>query len=67
MTNTLSFAGMRDLIGRITDDGGHRYKLVISELRENEAFEGSHAQTAVYVNMKDEGVPKANIYVHGPG
>ena len=67
VTNTLSFAGMRDLIGRITDGGGHRGKLVLSELDSGEAFEGSHAQQTVYVNMKEEGVPAANIHVHGPG
>ena len=67
VTNTLSFAGMRDLIGRVTDGDGHRGKLVISELRENQAFEGSHAQQTVYVNMKEQGVPTANIHVHGPG
>ncbi len=66
VTNTLSFAGMRDLIGRITD-GGHRGKLIISELGIGEAFEGSHAQQTVYVNMKEEGVPAASIVVHGPG
>ena len=67
VTNTLSFAGMRDLIGRITDGGGHRGKLIISELDIGEAFEGSHAQQTVYVNMKEEGVPTASIVVHGPG
>ena len=67
VTNTLSFAGMRDLIGRITDDDEHRYKLVLSELAVGEAFEGSHAQRTVYVSMKEQGVPKANIHVHGPG
>ena len=67
VTNTLSFAGMRDLIGRITDDGGHRGKLIISELGSGVAFEGSHAQRTVYVSMKDQGVPKANILAHGPG
>ena len=67
VTNTLSFAGMRDLIGRVTDDGGHRHKLVLSELDDGEAFEGSHAQQTVYVSMKEQGVPKANIHVHGPG
>ena len=67
VTNTLSFAGMRDLIGRVTDSGGHRGKLIISELDIGEAFEGSHAQQTVYVNMKEEGVPAANIHVHGPG
>ncbi len=67
MTNTLSFAGMRDLIGRIADGGGHRGKLIISELDAGEAFEGSHAQQTVYVSMKEEGVPAANIHVHGPG
>ena len=67
VTNTLSFAGMRDLIDRITDDDGHRYKLVLSELDDGEAFEGSHAQRTVYVSMKEQGVPKANIHVHGPG
>ena len=67
VTNTLSFAGMRDLIGRITAGGGHRGKLVLSELDPGEAFEGSHAQRTVYVNMKEEGVPAANIHVHGPG
>ena len=67
VTNTLSFAGMRDLIGRIADGGGHRGKLIISELGTGEAFEGSHAQRTVYVNMKEEGVPAANIHVHGPG
>ena len=66
VTNTLSFAGMRDLIGRITDDDEHRYKLVISELDDGEAFEGTHAQQTVYVSMKEQGVPKANIHVHGP-
>ncbi len=67
VTNTLSFAGMRDLIGRIADGGGHRGKLIISELDAGEAFEGSHAQQTVYVSMKEEGVPAANIHVHGPG
>ena len=67
VTNTLSFAGMRDLIGRITDGGGHRGKLVLSELSIGEAFEGSHAQQTVYVSMKEEGVPAASIVVHGPG
>ena len=67
VTNTLSFAGMRDLIGRITDGGEHRGKLVLSELRVGEAFEGNHAQQTVYVSMKDQGVPTANIHVHGPG
>ena len=67
VTNTLSFAGMRDLIGRITDNGGHRGKLIISELEPGEAFEGSHAQQTVYVSMKEQGIPKANIHVHGPG
>ena len=67
VTNTLSFAGMRDLIGRITDGGGHRGKLVLSELSIGEAFEGSHAQRTVYVSMKEEGVPAASIVVHGPG
>ena len=67
VTNTLSFAGMRDLIGRVTDSGGHRGKLIISELGVGEAFEGSHAQQTVYVSMKEQGVPKANILAHGPG
>ncbi len=67
VTNTLSFAGMRDLIGRITDDGGHRGKLIISELNTGKAFEGSHAQRTVYVSMKEQGVPKGSIHVHGPG
>ena len=67
MTNTLSFAGMRDLIGRIADDGGHRGKLIISEMDLGEAFEGSHAQQTVYVSMKEQGVPKENILAHGPG
>ena len=67
VTNTLSFAGMRDLIGRITDGGGHLGKLVLSEMDVGEAFEGSHAQQTVYVSMKEEGVPAANIHVHGPG
>ena len=67
VTNTLSFAGMRDLIGRITGNGGHRGKLIISELYVGDAFEGSHAQRTVYVSMKEQGVPKANILAHGPG
>ena len=67
VTNTLSFAGMRDLIGRVADNGGHRGKLIISELGVGEAFEGSHAQRTVYVNMKEQGVPTANILAHGPG
>ena len=67
VTNTLSFAGMRDLIGRVADSGGHRGKLIISELGVGEAFEGSHAQRTVYVSMKEQGVPKANILAHGPG
>ena len=67
VTNTLSFAGMRDLIGRVADNGGHRGKLIISELGVGEAFEGSHAQQTVYVSMKEQGVPKANILAHGPG
>ena len=67
VTNTLSFAGLRDLIGRVTDSGGHRGKLIISELGVGEAFEGSHAQQTVYVSMKEQGVPKANILAHGPG
>ena len=67
VTNTLSFAGMRDLIGRVADNGGHRGKLIISELETGEAFEGSHAQQTVYVSMKEQGVPKANIHVFGPG
>ena len=67
VTNTLSFAGMRDLIGRIADDGGHRGKLIISEMDLGEAFEGSHAQQTVYVSMKEQGVPKENILAHGPG
>ena len=58
---------MRDLIGRITDSGGHRGTLIISELEPGEAFEGSHAQQTVYVSMKEQGVPKANILAHGPG
>ena len=66
VTNTLSFAGMRDLIGRIADNGGHRGKLIISELGVGEAFEGTHAQRTVYVNMKEQGVPKANILAPGP-
>ena len=67
VTNTLSFAGLRDLVGRIADGGGHRGKLVISELGVGEAFESSHAQQTVYVSMKEQGIPTANIHVHGPG
>ena len=67
VTNTLSFPGLRDLIGHINDHGGHRGKLVISELHVGQAFEGSHAQQTVYVSMKEEGVPTENVFVHGPG
>ena len=67
MTNTLSFPGLRDLIGHINDHGGHRGKLVISEMEVGEVFEGGHAERTVYVSMKEEGAPKANVFVHGPG
>ena len=67
VTNTLFFPGLRDLIGRINDHGGHRGKLVISELEVGEEFENSHAKQTVYVSMKEQGVPKENIFVHGPG
>ena len=67
VTNTLSFPGLRDLIGHINDHGGHRGKLVISELAVGEVFEGSHAQQTVYVSMKEEGMPTENVFVHGPG
>ena len=66
VTNTLRFPGLRDLIGRITDSGGHRGKLVLSELYGGEPFERSHAQ-AMHTYMKEEGVPEENIFVHGPG
>ena len=67
VTNTLAFPGLRDLIGHINDHGGHRGKLVISEMTIGEVFAGSHAERAVYIPMKEVGVPKANILVHGPG
>ena len=67
VTNTLAFTGARALIDRITDDDEHRGTLVISELGIGEAFEGSHAQTAVYVSMKEEGIPTERIHVQGPG
>ena len=67
VTNTLSFPGLRDLIGHINDQGGYRGKLVISEMEVGEVFEGSHAEQTVYVSMKEEGAPKENILVHGPG
>ena len=67
VTNTLSFPGLRDLIGHINDHGGHRGKLVISELAGDEVFAGSHAQQTVYVSMKEEGVPTENVFAHGPG
>ena len=67
VTNTLPFPGLRNLIGRINDHGGHRGKLVISELEVGEEFENSHAKQTVYVSMKEQGVPKENIFVHGPG
>ena len=67
VTNTLRFPGLRDLIGRINDGGGHRGKVVISELAIGEAFEGSHAQRRVYVSIKEEGVPTESVLVHGPG
>ena len=67
VTNTLSFPGLRDLIGHITDRGGHRGKLVISEMAPGEVFEGSHAEQTVYVSMKEEGVPAEHVFVHGPG
>ena len=66
VTNTLSFPGLRDLISRITDQGGHHGKVVISELHVGQAFEGSHAH-AMYAQMKEEGVPAENVFVHGPG
>ena len=66
VTNTLAFAGARDLIDRITDYDGHRGKLVISELGIDEAFAGSRTQQKVYVSMKEEGVPKQNIAVTAP-
>ena len=66
VTNTLRFPGLRDLIGRISDGGGHRGKLVLSELEVGDVF-GGHAKQTVYVNMKGEGVPEENILVHGPG
>ena len=67
VTNTLAFTGARALIDRITDDDEHRGTLVISELGIGEAFEGNHAQTAVYVSMKEEGIPTERIHVEGPG
>ena len=67
VTNTLSFPGLRDLIGHINDHGGHRGRLVISEMEVGEVFEGSHAEQTVYVSMKEEGVPTENVLVHGPG
>ena len=66
VTNTLRFPGLRDLIGRIDDGGGHRGKLVISEMEVGEVFAGSHAEQTVYVSMKEEGVPTENVLVHGP-
>ena len=67
VTNTLSFPSLRDLIGHINDHGGHRGKLVISELHVGQAFAGSHAQQTVYVSMKEEGVPTEHVFAHGPG
>ena len=67
VTNTLSFPGLRNLIGHVNDHGGHRGKLVISEMEVGEVFEGNHAQQTVYVSMKEEGVPTENVFVHGPG
>ena len=67
VANTLAFTGARALIDRITDDDEHRGTLVISELGIGEAFEGSHAQRAVYVSMKEEGIPTERIHVEGPG
>ena len=66
VTNTLSFPGLRDFLGHINDHGGHRGKIVISEMEDDEVFEGSHAQ-AMYTYMKEEGVPTENVFVHGPG
>ena len=67
VTNTPTFPGLRDLIGHINDHGGHRGKLVISEMEVGEVFADSHAEQTVYVSMKEEGAPKENILVHGPG
>ena len=66
VTNTLSFPGLRDFLGHINDHGGHRGKVVISELDVGQAFAGSHAQT-MYAYMKEEGVPAEHVFVHGPG
>ena len=67
VTNTLAFPGLRDLIGHINDGGGHRGKLVISELGVGGEFVvGSHAH-AMHARMKVEGVPEENILAHGPG
>ena len=53
VTNTPAFPGLRDLIGHINDSGGHRGKLVISEVQIGEVFENSHAEQTVYVSMKE--------------
>ena len=67
VTNTLAFPGLRDLIGHINDGGGHRGKLVISELGLGGEFVvGSHVH-GMHALMKEEGVPEESILVHGPG
>ena len=66
VSNTLSFAGMRDLIGRVADGGGHRGKLIVSGKLPGEDFEGSWVQEFGYVGMKEEGVPKDRIVAHDP-